>query len=1045
MADVTERKGGTHGSSCDRPDEYRKSDASPRALTKEEMRGMYKKSIEEFKNVLDLDIPRGVFEYLKAPSIVVVGILAAYVVGRLNLSIFFLVVVAYAVVFKFQRAMQRFKQSFQSLVYDQARRQKVLNSWESVEWINYITSKLWKVLEPAVSEEVFRSINTFFYQNTPPFLKSLKLSEFTLGSVPPKVIGITFQEHTEDDVVQIDADVSFIPLETGKEVLFFLKGASDAEYNSKVTLVARLGRKEKFAGINLPISVTNIGFKAKVRMVVTIARKMFFVKNVEICMLEEPYLSFELIQLKALDLMDLPVLSNWIRSATMSSLHSQLINPQSMKFNLEALMEDKVEAVGVIALQLLGLERNDSDPCHGEIDLDGKRLYATSVREGYHFSISEFFYINVSNVDNFINFSLIFGGGIYRGCIRIGTVLDGRNFGVMRLLDADGVRATLEYAAHFYPLFCAEEKKHATDTALITMKIIQIVDLKVKNVPRSAYTTSCSVIVSPDRLETSRQEGASHIIKNTVSATASLIGGFLDTFIGFSKKKSLLPSTRNTLFLHQTGTAVNTRSPRYNDSCTFLSRSLHADMIKVCVFDKEDEGSKILGSTELPASGVYNGSREWHRLRDTQSGRIEIGFNIRYVRLNDFDPRLREYTKMLRIKFGEVSSSIGIGSYFVVFRTRRGVFRSETFSTGIAPFTGACLLPLEENDSVKMYIYKENVREENFVGEGSVLQDGQYVTVEPSVVEGTVGGSDTGGSEREEEDGARKRHVKEVAIRSKDVDAGSILIEIEEVDLKDYRGVCENKHDVKVMQIAFSNFHNMGDEFRIEFRCFGELVECSKMSVGGEMGDAITLFAGSAEIKAHFKALKLGKEVLIGECLVPKRRARERIIINEGRAFFNVDMKVQYCEFPYMLPLKRGHLRLTINSIENLRPVPPKSLRDSYCKVYVNNVQKHRTRIVRRSLNPIYGEEVLVTVDKRYDVLKVTVNDVSELETSTTAYILEAPLHFLEEGRAAHRLRLQNPSTHTLTEAYIDITFEFARGGAPAKRKKNLLGSILAF
>lgn len=1012
-------------------------------LTKEEIHKMYKKSIDEFQNALDLDVPQGIFEYIKAPSVVVVGILVAYLIGRFRLSIFLLVALIYTVVFKFKRRMQKFKVSLQNLVYSQTRKEKVAGKWETVEWINYVVTRFWTVVEPVISEEVFRKVNTFLYENCPSFLSSISLKEFTLGSLPPKVTGIMFYENVGEDIVQIDGEVFFIPLETSKEAHFFFKKASSGvAYNSKVTLVVRVGAKTNF-GTTLPlyILVKNISFKAKTRVILTMTKKNFFIKEVEICLLEEPYIDFTLKPMKTLDVMELPGLSDWINGTILMVLRQNLVNPQSLKINLEKLVEEKTEVVGVLCLQLLEFESRDSEQLHGEIDIDGKRLYMTNTREGAAFSFNEFFYLIISNIDDFVNFNLVSGNKISRGSLQIKKILDGSTLETMKIQDAEKVRATQKFVAHYYPLMCAEGKKRLTNAALVTMSIIQIDELQALNTSRKKYTTSCSIIVSPDKLEPIKKGSSSLLLKSTVYATANLLGGIFDTITGFSKKEKLLPSSRNTFFIHQTKTIVDSKSPKFEDKCVFLSRNVSMDIIKICVMDKEGESSKILGSVEIPVSNVYSNTKEWYRLKDVNKGRIEIHFKMDYVQLKDERAAFKDYKKILNINFKEVMTIFGNGNYTAVFKSKCGFFKVETFCIGSTKLKRTVLVPIEDKDNLRLYLYKENPREENFIGIGTVLDEGRYVTGETPVneiVESSI-------EEARTEDVESQIITRDVVIKNDDAEAGSILLNIEEELLREYKGVSSDKDEAKVIQVRFSNFQGVHDDFRIEFRNPEELLACSKISFNKQVGETFTLITGYEDIKARVVSIKLGKDVLIGECIIPKRRMNENVLINDTGSSCNIEVKVLCCSFRFFSSLKRGTLRLTINSIQDLKGSDSTGLRDTYCKVYINNIQIHRTKIKKKSLNPVFNEEITIYLDKRYDEIKITVQDWSQFEASPVIGVVETSLYFLEEGKCVQKLQLLDPHTFMPTKAYVDTAFEFSRDEQPSKKKKNILSSIFPF
>eukprot|EP00866_Antonospora_locustae_P001793 jgi/Antlo1/1793/734 len=998
-------------------------------FTKEEAQKMYRRSIEETQSALDLDVPQGVFEYIKAPSVVVVGVLLAYLIGRLGFSILFLAALVYAIIFKFRRSMAQFKVSLQALVYNQARKEKALNNWESVEWINYVVGRFWPVVEKFVSEEVFRNVNTFFYENCPPFLRSIRLTEFTLGSQPPKITGIMFYESTGDDTVQLDVELFFIPLETSKEThMLFERPSSRAEYNSRVVLVARLGMKSHF-GVDLPILMKKIAFRTKLRVILSITKRSFFVREVEACMLEEPYIDFTLKPLKAVDLMDLPGLSNWINNIIISGLRSNLINPQSLKINLEKLLEAKAEALGVLCLQLLDFESRQNEKCHGEIDIDGRRLYATGTREGARFSFSEFFYLSLSNVDDFVNFNLVAGGQASRGSLHVKKIMGGSRLETMRIIGKEGTtKATLHCAMCYYPILKAEGKRHMASAALVTMTIVQIENLHAMNAPRGAYTTACTVIVSPEKPEQAKKEESSLPLIRSVGST--MIAS-LDVMSWFSKRETLPPATRNTFFVYKTKTIVDSNSPKFGEKCTFLSRNIAADAIRITVVNRDGEDTSVLANLEIPVANVFDGMKEWYRLRDAKMGRMELQFNMSYIELAGTEQRFKDYKKVLQISLRDVSTIYGSGCYSAMVRTRSGAFPVDTFAVGIVKLDKRVLVPVEDRDDVELFLYRENLKDEIFVGSGFIMKDGVHVALDTSVNESVAG------SELAADEGTSSVFLREVAIRSSEVDTGSVLVTVEEENLKEYKGVSDSKDEVKIIQARFSSVQGLEDDFVIEFRNSEEIVACSAVSSQREIQEVFTFVTGREDIRAWFRSLVLGKDIIVGECAVPKRKMNEKVLLSETGVFCMVEVRVQCARFWLQPSLKRGCMKLTVNSVQDLRSPAGAGPCDSFCKVFINNTQVHRTKIVKKQENPVFNEEVYAILDKRYDILKIAVQDWSQFEASHTLGVVETPLHFLDEGVFSHRLKLLDPSTLKHTGSCIDLTFCFSRDEAPQRRRKN--------
>jgi Ca2+-dependent lipid-binding protein len=172
----------------------------------------------------------------------------------------------------------------------------------------------------------------------------------------------------------------------------------------------------------------------------------------------------------------------------------------------------------------------------------------------------------------------------------------------------------------------------------------------------------------------------------------------------------------------------------------------------------------------------------------------------------------------------------------------------------------------------------------------------------------------------------------------------------------------------------------------------------------------------------------------------------ENILLDDSGISCNIEVTVKCCKFRYRNSLKEGNLKMIVNSISDLKGSSKTGLRDSYFKIYINETQIYRSKIKKKTLNPVFNEEASVQVDKRYDTLKITVQDWSSFDASPIIGILEVPFHFLEEGSSVYKMDLLDQKTRILTGAKIEIAFEFTRDDIPSlKKKKNILNAFLPF
>jgi Ca2+-dependent lipid-binding protein len=88
---------------------------------------------------------------------------------------------------------------------------RLISEHESADWINNFLDRFWLIYEPVLSQTVVSSVDQVLSVNTPPFLDSLRLSTFTLGTKAPRIDKVRTFPKTAEDVVMMDWGISFTP------------------------------------------------------------------------------------------------------------------------------------------------------------------------------------------------------------------------------------------------------------------------------------------------------------------------------------------------------------------------------------------------------------------------------------------------------------------------------------------------------------------------------------------------------------------------------------------------------------------------------------------------------------------------------------------------------------------------------------------------------------------------------------------------------------------------------------------------------------------
>lgn len=238
---------------------------------------------------------------------------------------------------------------------------------ETADWMNNFLERFWKIYEPILSATVVSTVDQILSANTPTFLDSLRLSQFTLGSKAPKIDKVRTFPKTEDDIVMMDWGVSFTPKDTSD----MTEKQKKSQSNPKITLMIRVGKGLATAG--LPVLVEDISFSGLMRIRMKLMSTFPHVQTVDVSFLEPPKIDFVLkpiggdafgfdianvsFSLYDLDILlklayKLPGLSTFIHEMIHYNLREMMYDPHSFTLNLEQLLSGKPldAAIGVVQI-----------------------------------------------------------------------------------------------------------------------------------------------------------------------------------------------------------------------------------------------------------------------------------------------------------------------------------------------------------------------------------------------------------------------------------------------------------------------------------------------------------------------------------------------------------------------------------------------------------------------------------------------------------------------------------------------------------------------
>ena len=563
-------------------------------------------------------------------GVIIVAISLSYLIGRWEWSLLWLLPVAYSIWFIGKRRVEQFETYHTNRVERTLARERLPSSPETCEWINHIIERFWGVFEPAISAQVIDNVNAVLRANKPAFLDSIELSEFTLGSSAPAILGAQVYPHVTDaDNIQVDLEMSFVPSDSVLPEVYLPYRKRGYVWNSKIVLSTRIGRG--IVGVDVPVMINEIMFHGKLRAHLTLAPSIPFVKTVQVCFMQDPDFDFILKPLKALDIMDLPGLSNWLNSTIRTNVHAQLVNPNKITIDVMELLaakkkgEGEGKAIGIAKItvfQVRGLKEPKGSSVR--VSVAGKfkattghlKEEATSWNEVFYVMIATFKYPLTFNVQG-PSTSLMSASSEPLGSCKVSLddPDDLKNKGWRHLTARGGsskgsskseVKLTVEY---FPTLESTDDQiaKTLEGGGASTSKEVEAITQKISKSPNGVLH-----LIVHSAKELQGRKSWSPFVEIEVESALS----------GEAHRKKLEPEYD---FYHKrTVTKKRTNTPNWEQNFEFLIADINSDEIKLRVRDsKEDQD---LGHLTGKISEFVKTGTSWYTMEGVETGRIYLTF-----------------------------------------------------------------------------------------------------------------------------------------------------------------------------------------------------------------------------------------------------------------------------------------------------------------------------------------------------------------------------------------------------------------------------------
>ncbi|RDB28789.1 Uncharacterized protein PYUK71.03c [Hypsizygus marmoreus] len=557
---------------------------------------------EKDKGVLDLFLSEQFYgSWYHNAAIIIFAVIASHFLTRFNFGWGWLFILLAVCNTYYSTSLERVRRRARDDIQRELVKTRLASEHESADWINNFLDRFWLIYEPVLSATVISSVDQVLSTNTPAFLDSLRMTEFTLGTKAPHIDKVRTFPKTADDVIMMDWGISFTP----NDVSDLTPRQAAAKMNPKIVLSIRMGKG--LATASMPVLVEDISFSGLMRIRMKLMSNFPHVQIVDFCFLEKPVIDYVLKPIGGetfgFDIANIPGLSSFIREITHGTLGPMMYDPNVFTLNLEQMLSGKPldAAIGVLQVTIRSargikgtkIGGGTPDPYVSLTINDRVELARTKYKTNTYnptWMETKFILINSLNESLMLN---LWDYNDHRKNTLMSSVAfelsklaeDATQEDIQSTLLKDGKeRGELRYDVSFYPVLEAEEGKEAVDSS------VGIVRLTIHQAKDLDHTKSVSGDLNP----------------------------LAKVYIGDSKSAG-----------HVTALFKHTNNPIWESPYEFLCSDKASTVITVKVVDDRDflkdpvVGYMSIKLTDLLDS-MGEAGRDWFPLSSCKSGKVRL-------------------------------------------------------------------------------------------------------------------------------------------------------------------------------------------------------------------------------------------------------------------------------------------------------------------------------------------------------------------------------------------------------------------------------------
>ncbi|TIC69617.1 hypothetical protein E3Q03_01245 [Wallemia mellicola] len=548
-------------------------------------------------------------------GVLILSMILTIVIGKFNLGFgWVLLVLAGASTF-YNIHMVRMKRNIKDDISRELSINRLESQHESAEWVNSFLDRFWLIYEPVLSATIVSSVDQVLSQNTPGFLDSIRMTQFTLGNKAPDIEYVKTWPNAGNGLIQMDWRIAFKPSDKSN----ITPNEAKKQVNPKIVLAVRVGKG--VVGKALPILLEDMNFSGYMRIKFTLDKDFPFIKLVGVSFLERPKFDYVLKPIGGdtfgFDVGNIPGLSAFITGQVHSNMGPMMYHPNEFTLNIKEILAGTPmdAAVGVIKVEINSARHLKTSKLGGgkpdpyvsfnigaNVDIDR----TATIQNTSEPSWNEVKYLLLTNLNDMLIMNVMDfndhrkDSDIGMASFDLATLNEERNSkdSNAKIIYDGKEHGLLDYGIHFFPVLEPSKDEEGN--------VIPPPDLP-SGVVRVSITQAQDL------------DSSGSIFNGNISPYAVLRVG---------KKQ-----------IHKTQTMKQTKNPNWGNNKEYLVKNKNKSMVSVEVFDDKDFATNTsLGTVTVSLTDLLTAKErqiDWFNLSNVKCGRIKIEATFKPIDFNN--------------------------------------------------------------------------------------------------------------------------------------------------------------------------------------------------------------------------------------------------------------------------------------------------------------------------------------------------------------------------------------------------------------------------